>query len=759
MVSGSDRRLARQQQRQHHGAGGGGGAVARPNRQRRSATSRTSPPDVVQAGTPPRNGYWYTYNDTTCDPDAIPDPRRWRRASRRHSSCDPDDAAPCRRRPWRCTPSGAAARCGAPAWAPTSPSPRRPMAGATWEPRSRTTHGVQGHHVLGHDPRRELADVEAELPREVPDGRERQGDRGATAVLRRGRGRLGQVQRRLGPDFPLPSAGNWPRSRSTVRRRLQVQARGLGQAVPVEPGPHDRDPDPDAGTEMVSTSTSGSTASTSTSSSRLKPPRQRTFGPAAPGLLRGRRERSMQRGKMPMNNHARTLVLACFSLGLAAFACAGVKEAPRPAATAAAAAPASRPGRRLRRHRPQINPCAGGCAPTSRPTRSPTAASPATRRRSSAPRAGRRRRPCIIEPQENSLFPNNWLRPRFRFTAGARRCTRSGCTPPTRPTTWSSTPATRRGRCRKPMWQALALHTRDMPITVTVRSAPPGRRAGAASARRSHFTIAPVRRERQDGLLVDVGDDLLQRPADRQRDPAQRASRSVTRASSRCWTAAPRSRCNRRPGENARPVRCIGCHTLDARRRVHLVQRLSTPGARCWRRARRDGRHGAAEYLGAGGAARSGCRGSGSPRSPRRTGPPATASWWRRSARAAACLASAVTARTWTSSRASPGSTSRARRRRRNGAARPQGHGVGLDLRAARARAIRRRAIVEPRRHKVLFTMTNAVKSGRLGTGTAHLYTVPYSKTGRPGGDAGSGRRLGRPAARSTTARTRATTG
>src|SRR5262245_57323599 len=26
--------------------------------------------------------------------------------------------------------------------------------------------------------------------------------------------------------------------------------------------------------------------------------------------------------------------------------------------------------------------------------------------------------PCIIEPQENSLFPNNWLRPRFRWTAG-----------------------------------------------------------------------------------------------------------------------------------------------------------------------------------------------------------------------------------------------------------------------------------------------------------------------------------------------------
>ena len=41
---------------------------------------------------------------------------------------------------------------------------------------------------------------------------------------------------------------------------------------------------------------------------------------------------------------------------------------------------------------------------------------------------------------------------------------------------------------------------------------------------------------------------------------------------------------------------------------------------------------------------------------------------------------------------------------------------------------------------KVLFSMTNqSCKSGRLGTGTAHLYTVPYSKSGPAGGDAGPG--------------------
>ena len=44
---------------------------------------------------------------------------------------------------------------------------------------------------------------------------------------------------------------------------------------------------------------------------------------------------------------------------------------------------------------------------------------------------------------------------------------------------------------------------------------------------------------------------------------------------------------------------------------------------------------------------------------------------------------------------------------------------------------------------QVLFTMTDKVKSGRLGTSAnAHLYTVPYSKTAAAGGDAGPRRRV-----------------
>ena len=98
--------------------------------------------------------------------------------------------------------------------------------------------------------------------------------------------------------------------------------------------------------------------------------------------------------------------------------------------------------------------------------------------------------PCLIEPQDNSLFPNNWLRPRFRFTSGqglyeirlhaANQA--SDQVVYTTDTTWTM---------EKKMWTNLAVHTRDMAIEVTVRSAPPG--GGTVQlGSKIHFTIAPV---------------------------------------------------------------------------------------------------------------------------------------------------------------------------------------------------------------------------------------------------------------------------
>jgi hypothetical protein len=98
--------------------------------------------------------------------------------------------------------------------------------------------------------------------------------------------------------------------------------------------------------------------------------------------------------------------------------------------------------------------------------------------------------PCLLEPQDNSLFPNNWLRPRFRFTAGQGlyeiRLHASNQANDqviyTTDTTWTM---------EKMMWTNLAAHTRDLPIEVTVRSAPPGGGTVQLGSKVT-FTIAPV---------------------------------------------------------------------------------------------------------------------------------------------------------------------------------------------------------------------------------------------------------------------------
>ena len=171
----------------------------------------------------------------------------------------------------------------------------------------------------------------------------------------------------------------------------------------------------------------------------------------------------------------------------------------------------------------------------------------------------------------------------FHVPAGPA-CTRSGCTPPTRPTTWSSTPATRRGRCRR------RCGTRWRSTPATCRS---GHRAQRAARRRtvllgsepSHFTIAPVAADRQDGLLVDVRarpTSTASRPAAR---PCCTASRSVTRASSRCCSAAPGRCADRRPGDRTRARSSASAAT--PRRPTARSSRSTTsiPGARCSRRA------------------------------------------------------------------------------------------------------------------------------------------------------------------------------
>ena len=139
--------------------------------------------------------------------------------------------------------------------------------------------------------------------------------------------------------------------------------------------------------------------------------------------------------------------------------------------------------------------------------------------------------PCILEPQENSLFPNNWLRPRIRFTAGqglyeirlhaANQA--NDLVVYTSNTAWTMP---------KPMWQALTLHTRDMPITVTVRGAA-ATGGNVTIGVPTHFSIAPVGASGKMVYWSTSGTTYFNGQPTGMK-PFSRASRSVTRAWSMC---------------------------------------------------------------------------------------------------------------------------------------------------------------------------------------------------------------------------------
>ncbi len=80
--------------------------------------------------------------------------------------------------------------------------------------------------------------------------------------------------------------------------------------------------------------------------------------------------------------------------------------------------------------------------------------------------------PCLVEPEVGTLYPSNWLRPRFSWTATGgqnvfelRLAAANQVNPLivyTTATTWTMPAA---------MWTSLAQHTNDQPITISVRGA------------------------------------------------------------------------------------------------------------------------------------------------------------------------------------------------------------------------------------------------------------------------------------------------
>ena len=94
--------------------------------------------------------------------------------------------------------------------------------------------------------------------------------------------------------------------------------------------------------------------------------------------------------------------------------------------------------------------------------------------------------PCITEPEDGTLFPDNWLRPRVKWT-GAVAGTLNEIRFHSDKEVNDLVAYTTSDRWTMPhaIWQGLAANVRDAPITVTVRAA-----GGGAST--VTFTIAPV---------------------------------------------------------------------------------------------------------------------------------------------------------------------------------------------------------------------------------------------------------------------------
>jgi len=173
--------------------------------------------------------------------------------------------------------------------------------------------------------------------------------------------------------------------------------------------------------------------------------------------------------------------------------------------------------------------------------------------------------PCLVEPEIGALFPNNWLRPRFRVVAPAGQDVfeirlhaanqANDLVVYTDSPTWTMP---------KDMWVALAGHTRDMPITVTVRGA--SKAGGAASVAKGttgDIFIAPVSASGTMVYWSTSGQTYGQpKPGDTTLSGFAVGDESVVKV----LTPDQAQQLIKDQGGNvlkkeSNPARCIGCHT------------------------------------------------------------------------------------------------------------------------------------------------------------------------------------------------------
>jgi hypothetical protein len=257
-------------------------------------------------------------------------------------------------------------------------------------------------------------------------------------------------------------------------------------------------------------------------------------------------------------NHARNLALGFVGLSFAALACAGVKEPPTASGNGGNGNISGGGGRGG--GPPPVNPCTGGVCTDFPPQPQVVGSVPANTAQIFGSPGGGGGGPCVVEPQDGSLFPNNWLRPRFRFSSpaghGVYEIRLHAANQGNDLVVYTASP---QWEMPKEIWYPLASHTQDMPIQVTVRSAPLGG-GTVLTSEPTAFSIAPVM---ATGKMVywatsgttyfngqptgsetvlsgfAVGDEGVVEVL----RPPQVLRQTVDQ------------------GINPRPVRCIGCHT------------------------------------------------------------------------------------------------------------------------------------------------------------------------------------------------------
>jgi hypothetical protein len=117
--------------------------------------------------------------------------------------------------------------------------------------------------------------------------------------------------------------------------------------------------------------------------------------------------------------------------------------------------------------------------------------------------------PCIVEPGDGALLPNNWVRPRFRYVPADPKETLFEirvATPRqtndlvvyTTSTVWTMP---------KTMWQALAASTWDEDITVTIQGVDPTSPTAQPAASQMHFRIAPASANGSMVYWAAIGDE------------------------------------------------------------------------------------------------------------------------------------------------------------------------------------------------------------------------------------------------------------